>query len=249
MTTHPAEPRFPGDCRRFLARLDELIASGGSDPHAEQCRRCAAALAGSVRVASILRGGLEPVAAPEAATAPEFLEGIYARANAKLERQASDVGFELAPTEAPPAASHPDFLAAIYERASHALEEDLGSEVRAGLRPAQAPRDAVWVEDDRAAELAPILQRIFTRSRSPGWMWKRVRGTVNAPVTEPRRAWRASVGLIAAAFLVSAALFFHSPFSDVGNQGTNPLNHVVFEERLEPFESSLSMAAFREIGR
>ena len=51
-------------------------------------------------------------------------------------------------------------LSRIYERASDQLEADWAPTLEEGLRPSQAPDDAVWLDDeDRAAALEPIIQR------------------------------------------------------------------------------------------
>lgn len=239
--------KFPAACRQFLSRLDEFAGGAATSEHVDACPSCADRLAAAQRNALLL-GELSAPNLPAEAAEPAFLERVYQRATELDETAASAMG-RLEPVAAPLAAQTPAFLDGIYARANEELEADLAPALDAAIKPMRAPADAVWLEAPAAERIEPALRRILTRTRSPGWMWKRIRATVRPAPVASRRASRASWGLVAAALVASAALVIHNPFADPGNQGTNPLIPVVFEARLEPFDASFSMSAFREIGR
>jgi hypothetical protein len=137
------------------------------------------------------------------------------------------------------------FLAAIYEQANTQLEAaPWAVALRAELgRPIRAPRDVAWVKyAGSPVELS--LRRSLMASRTPGWLWQRIRSAVIEPrptavPTLARTAVRWA-GLAAAAVLV-ALLLFPEEGNPGHNRGTTPLIDVVFQESDAPFDASFSL--------
>jgi hypothetical protein len=161
---------------------------------------------------------------------------LQVQALRRLERPALPDGFDDAA-----------MLAGIYERSTAALEVDLAQPLRQGLAGVRAPADVAWFEDGVRGDLELRLRRGLTRTRSPGWMWRRIRQTVRpeTPRTMPRLAAR--IALVAAALLVGVLVFQPTRLWRDGSQGTYPVLVVVDEP--SPLDPSYSFSGLAEVVR
>ena len=89
--------------------------------------------------------------------------------------------------EIPAEVSSPEFLNEIYARANDQLESSMASELRRVLSPVSAPADVSWIEEDLRPEIQAPLQQALRQTRSPGWMWKRIR-SATAPAEPATRS-------------------------------------------------------------
>jgi hypothetical protein len=196
------------------------------------------------RLDELVDGELDQAAAAHQAqcqSCAELLRGV--RRNAGLLRA---LGAPPIPAEV----GAPDVLARIYERSAEISESRLGRELRAALTPVKAPRDAVWLDDEGTA-LDPWLRALFTRARSPGWMWRRIRAGLADQESEARAParWRWA-SLAAAAVLMCGLVLVGDPLGSRGAaEGTYPLIPVVFETLREPIEPAFSLGSLAEAGR
>jgi anti-sigma factor RsiW len=138
-------------------------------------------------------------------------------------------------------------LERIYERAADGLALDLGEPLREGLTGVRAPADVAWFDEGERRDLEIPLRRVLTHTRSPGWMWRRIRETVHpeSPRSFPRVAAR--LALVAAALLVGALIFLPTRLWRNASQGTYPVLVVVDES--SPLDPSYSFSGLAEVTR
>lgn len=212
-----------------------------------------AALQAANRHANVLSGLPRPIV-PAPLRAPDFAARIVAAEGARAgDRLAPVLRSALGPVPAPAALRRRDFLQACHEDAVDAAADrlrhtPLGDALAEGLAPRTAPRDADWASvalEELEASHGPAAERVTfgERSRTPGWLWSRIRGDVRGRVVALRR--RRSVrrlALATAALLVSVLVY--TTVADVRwlhGGSTEPT--IVFQRVDQPLSDQYSTAA------
>ena len=151
--------------------------------------------------------------------------------------------------EVPEEVRSPAFLEQIHERAEVELTKSLGAILQQGLSPVRAPGDVAWLDEIAVSDVERPLREALTRSKSPGWMWKRIRAATSDEAPRPRVALRSAAILTAAALLLTTLLVLRNPFETRMKRGTQPLIAVVFDEQTIPMDLSFSLDGYLEEGR